>query len=99
MSRSHSCPGFPQPSSSSPRAGIWSVGLDPAGKEELWRTTLLDGPVALVLGSEGRGLAHLVRQRCDLLARIPQSGPLASLNVAAAAAVACFEVARQRAAI
>jgi 23S rRNA (guanosine2251-2'-O)-methyltransferase len=90
-------PGIPAVLQQLTRAGIWSVGLDPAGKEELWRTTLLDGPVALVLGSEGRGLSHLVRQRCDLLARIPQSGPLASLNVAAAAAVACFEVARQRA--
>jgi 23S rRNA (guanosine2251-2'-O)-methyltransferase len=90
-------PGIPAALQQLTRAGIWSVGLDPAGKEDLWGTTLLDGPVALVLGSEGRGLSHLVRQRCDLLARIPQSGPLASLNVAAAAAVACFEVARQRA--
>ena len=90
-------PGIPAALQQLTRAGIWSVGLDPGGKEELWRTTVLDGPVALVLGSEGRGLSHLVRQRCDLLARIPQSGPLASLNVAAAAAVACFEVARQRA--
>jgi 23S rRNA (guanosine2251-2'-O)-methyltransferase len=90
-------PGIPAALQQLTRAGIWSVGLDPAGKEELWRTSVLDGPVALVLGSEGRGLSHLVRQRCDLLARIPQSGPLASLNVAAAGAVACFEVARQRA--
>jgi 23S rRNA (guanosine2251-2'-O)-methyltransferase len=92
-------PGIPAALQQLTRAGIWSVGLDPGGKEELWRTTVLDGPVALVLGSEGRGLSHLVRQRCDLLARIPQSGPLASLNVAAAAAVACFEVARQRAGV
>ncbi len=90
-------PGIPAALQQLTKAGIWSVGLDPAGKEDLWRSTLLDSPVALVLGSEGRGLSHLVRQRCDLLARIPQSGPLASLNVAAAAAVACFEVARQRA--
>jgi 23S rRNA (guanosine2251-2'-O)-methyltransferase len=91
-------PGIPAALQQLTKAGIWSVGLDPAGKEDLWRSTLLDSPVALVLGSEGRGLSHLVRQRCDVLARIPQSGPLASLNVAAAAAVACFQVARQRAA-
>jgi len=90
-------PGIPAALQQLTQAGIWAVGLDPAGKEDLWRTTLLDAPVALVLGSEGRGLSHLVRQRCDLLARVPQSGPLASLNVAAAGAVACFEVARQRA--
>jgi 23S rRNA (guanosine2251-2'-O)-methyltransferase len=92
-------PGIPAALQQLTKAGIWSVGLDPAGKEDLWRSTLLDSPVALVLGSEGRGLSHLVRQRCDVLARIPQSGRLASLNVAAAAAVACFEVARQRAAL
>ncbi len=80
------------------KAGVWTVGLDPAGPADLWQTNLLDAPVALVLGSEGAGLSRLVRQRCDVLARIPQSGAVESLNVAAAGAVACFEVARQRAA-
>jgi 23S rRNA (guanosine2251-2'-O)-methyltransferase len=79
------------------RAGVWLVGLDPSGEEELWHATLFDGPVALVLGSEGKGLSRLARERCDALVRIPQRGPLGSLNVAAAAAVACFEVARRRA--
>jgi 23S rRNA (guanosine2251-2'-O)-methyltransferase len=78
------------------RAGIWLVGLDPLGGEALWKATLFDGPVALVLGSEGKGLSRLARERCDSLARIPQQGPLGSLNVAAATAVACFEVARRR---
>ena len=78
------------------KAGVWAVGLDPEGKEDLWRCRLLDAPVALVLGSEGDGLSQLVRRRCDVLARVPQTGPLSSLNVAAAAAVACFEVARRR---
>jgi 23S rRNA (guanosine2251-2'-O)-methyltransferase len=50
----------------------------------------------MVLGSEGTGLSRLVRERCDTLARIPQKGPMGSLNVAIAAAVACFEVARRR---
>ena len=56
-------------------AGIWAVGLDPCGQEELWQATLLDGPVALVLGSEGKGLSQLARERCDPLARIPQTRP------------------------
>jgi 23S rRNA (guanosine2251-2'-O)-methyltransferase len=78
-------------------AGIWTVGLDPSAGDDLWRSGLLDGPVALVLGSEGKGLSSLVRQRCDALVCIPQAGSLGSLNISAAAAVACFEVARRRA--
>ena len=89
-------PGIPAAVQHLTRSGLWAVGLDPGGKDDLWRTPLLDGPVVLVLGSEGSGLTQLVRQRCDVLVRIPQTGALGSLNVAAAAAVACFEVARRR---
>jgi len=89
-------PGIPAAIAQLTRVGIWTVGLDPAAKDDLWRTSLLDGPVALVLGSEGNGLSQLARQRCDGLIRVPQTGPLGSLNVAAAGAVACFEVARRR---
>jgi 23S rRNA (guanosine2251-2'-O)-methyltransferase len=49
-----------------------------------------------VVGAEGRGLSRLVRQRCDELASIPLFGELASLNVAVAGALACYEVARRR---
>jgi 23S rRNA (guanosine2251-2'-O)-methyltransferase len=76
--------------------GVWVVGLDAAGERTLHELPLGDGPVALVLGSEGRGLTRLVRQRCDAVVRIPLEGQLSSLNVAAAAAVAAFEVRRQR---
>ena len=77
--------------------GIWTVGLDAAGPTSLWELPVATEPVALVLGAEGGGLSRLARQRCDLLASIPLQGPLASLNVSAAAALACFEVARRRA--
>jgi 23S rRNA (guanosine2251-2'-O)-methyltransferase len=90
-------PGVPAALLELSKAGVWAVGLDPAGEEEIWRASVLAGPVALVVGSEGRGLSRLTSERCDLLVRIPQAGPLQSLNVAAAGAVACFEVARQRA--
>lgn len=79
------------------RAGVWSVGLDEDADTVIADIGVADRPLVLVLGSEGTGLARLVRARCDVLARIPMRGPIASLNVSAAAAVACFEVARKRA--
>lgn len=77
-------------------AGVWSVGLDAGGSIPIYDLALADEPLALVLGSEGRGLSRLVRERCDVLVHIPLLGVLGSLNVAAAAAVALFEVARHR---
>ncbi len=79
------------------RHGVWVVGLDGGGSTGLWDLPAADGPIVLVLGAEGAGLSRLVRQRCDEIASIPLSGSLGSLNVAAAAALACFEVARARA--
>ncbi|MEO7429483.1 MAG: 23S rRNA (guanosine(2251)-2'-O)-methyltransferase RlmB [Acidimicrobiales bacterium] len=76
--------------------GVWVVGLDGEGPTSLWDLPAADGPIALVLGAEGAGLSRLVRQRCDEMVGIPLSGSLSSLNVAAAAALACFEVARAR---
>ena len=78
------------------RQGVWVVGLDGDGTTVLWQLPAADGPIALVLGAEGTGLSRLVRQRCDAIASIPLNGSLSSLNVAAAAAVACYEVARAR---
>jgi 23S rRNA (guanosine2251-2'-O)-methyltransferase len=77
--------------------GVWCVGLDVAGSATVYDLALAVGPTALVLGAEGKGLSRLVKERCDLLATIPIHGALGSLNVAAAAAVACFEVVRRRA--
>ncbi|MDA8292211.1 MAG: 23S rRNA (guanosine(2251)-2'-O)-methyltransferase RlmB, partial [Actinomycetota bacterium] len=80
------------------RAGVWTVGLDERGDRVVDDLELATEPLALVLGAEGRGLSTLTRKRCDVLARIPLDGPLSSLNVSAAAAVALFAVARRRAA-
>jgi 23S rRNA (guanosine2251-2'-O)-methyltransferase len=77
-------------------AGLWVVGLDAAGDTPLSELPVAADPVVLVLGAEGSGLSRLVRQRCDVLAAIPLRGRLASLNVAAAAAIATYEVARRR---
>lgn len=78
--------------------GVWTVGLDSGGPTTLWDLQVATEPIALVLGAEGRGLSPLARSRCELVASIPLAGPLDSLNVSAAAALACFEVARRRAA-
>jgi 23S rRNA (guanosine2251-2'-O)-methyltransferase len=78
--------------------GYWVIGAS-AGPSTLpppWRLDLR-GPLAVVLGSEGRGLRPLVARRCDALTRIPLAGRLGSLNVGAAGAVLLYEVVRQRA--
>ena len=77
--------------------GVWVVGLDGSADRPLWSMELGAEPVALVLGAEGSGLGRLVRARCDAVVAIPLAGRLGSLNVAAAGALACFEVARRRA--
>jgi 23S rRNA (guanosine2251-2'-O)-methyltransferase len=79
-------------------SGVWVVGLDASGPRSLFDLDLADRPVALVLGAEGAGLSRLVRERCDVVVSIPLGGRIGSLNVAAAGALACFEVARRRAA-
>ena len=89
-------PGMPSALRTLSRHDVWTVGLDAAGTRPLHELELSGEAVALVLGSEGRGLSRLVAQRCDVLASIPLRGVLGSLNVAAAAAVACFEIARGR---
>ena len=89
-------PGVPAALARLSSAGIWCVGLDAGASADICSTPVLGDAVALVMGAEGRGLSPLAARRCDTLVRIPQSGLLGSLNVAAAAAVACFEVARRR---
>jgi 23S rRNA (guanosine2251-2'-O)-methyltransferase len=77
-------------------AGVHVVGLDGQATASIYDLTGADGPVCVVLGAEGKGLSRLVRERCDELVAIPMHGRLGSLNVSAAAALACFEIARQR---
>ena len=92
-------PGVPGALQDLEQLGVWTVGLDERGPEPLFEIGLGDRPLALVIGAEGRGLAPSVAcQRCDVLAQIPLHGSIDSLDVAAAGAVAMFEVARQRAA-
>ncbi len=74
--------------------GIWVVGADMDG-QDIWDVSL-DGPIALVIGSEGKGLGRLVKESCDIIARLPMRGKVNSLNASVAAALMIYEVVRQR---
>jgi 23S rRNA (guanosine2251-2'-O)-methyltransferase len=89
-------PGLPAALQELQSRGIWTVGLAAEATEIVFDLPVADGPLCLVLGSEGSGLSRLVRQRCEILVSIPRIGRTESLNVAAAAAVSCFEIARRR---
>jgi 23S rRNA (guanosine2251-2'-O)-methyltransferase len=75
--------------------GIWLVGLAGEAEADLYRLDL-KGPIALVLGSEGRGLRRLTRERCDYLAHLPMLGTVESLNVSVATGICLYEALRQR---
>ena len=77
-------------------AGVWIYGATGDAESSLYETDLC-GPLALVLGGEGRGLRRLTREHCDRLLSIPMAGSISSLNVSVAAGVFLFEVRRQRA--
>jgi 23S rRNA (guanosine2251-2'-O)-methyltransferase len=77
-------------------AGLWIVGLDQGAEDDVWSSELLEPPVGLVLGAEGKGLSTKLKERCDGLIRIPQQGRVGSLNVAVAGAIAMFEIARRK---
>jgi 23S rRNA (guanosine2251-2'-O)-methyltransferase len=77
-------------------AGLFAVGLDAVGGTGVSDLEVADGPLVVVVGSEGRGLSRLVADRCDLLARIPMAAATESLNAAVAAGIALYEVARRR---
>jgi 23S rRNA (guanosine2251-2'-O)-methyltransferase len=78
-------------------AGVWLVGLTGEKSAQSIYTVDLNGPIAVVLGSEGEGLRRLTRETCDFLAQIPMRGDIESLNVSVATGVALFETLRQRA--
>ena len=88
--------GMPATLARAKELGCWTVGLDADGDQSLFDLALATEPVVVVLGSEGTGLSRLVRRRCDVTVHIPMRGSLPSLNVAAAGALALFEVARRR---
>jgi 23S rRNA (guanosine2251-2'-O)-methyltransferase len=75
-------------------AGFWVHGA--AADGEPVDSCDLKGPVALVLGSEGEGIRHVVRESCDSLIAIPTTGHIDSLNVSVAAGICLYEIRRQQ---
>ncbi len=76
--------------------GLWVVGTAGEANEFVYRADLT-GPLALVMGAEGKGMRRLTREHCDLLVKLPMAGSVSSLNVSVAAGVCLFEAVRQRA--
>ncbi|MFJ5763252.1 23S rRNA (guanosine(2251)-2'-O)-methyltransferase RlmB [Neobacillus sp. NPDC093182] len=75
--------------------GIWIAGTDASGKQDYRQ---FDGtlPLGLVIGSEGKGMGRLVRDKCDFLINLPMAGKVTSLNASVAAALLMYEVYRRR---
>ena len=77
------------------KAGVWVAGCDMDGTENYFEASL-KGPLALVIGGEGRGLGRLVKEHCDFLVRIPMQGHVNSLNASVACSLVLYEAVRQR---
>jgi 23S rRNA (guanosine2251-2'-O)-methyltransferase len=75
--------------------GFWVVGTHQDGKE-LYYQARLTGPLAVVIGSEGKGIGRLVAEKCDFMVRLPMLGHVTSLNAAVAGAILLYEIRRQR---
>ncbi|KIL53601.1 RNA methyltransferase [Jeotgalibacillus alimentarius] len=75
--------------------GLWIAGTDAKGSEDYRR---FDGtmPVGLIIGSEGKGMSRILRDKCDFLIHLPMSGHVTSLNASVAASILMYEIYRRR---
>lgn len=76
------------------KEGLWFVCADMSGTS-MYKLDL-KGPIGLVMGNEGEGVSHLVKEKCDFKASIPMKGDVDSLNVSVATGVLAFEILKQR---
>lgn len=74
--------------------GCWIAGADLAG--QVCYKQDLKGPLALVIGSEGKGLSRLVKEHCDFLVHIPMYGQIGSLNASVAGGILLYEITKQQ---
>lgn len=75
--------------------GLWVVGTD-SGAVKLYTEADYAGPIAIVVGNEGKGIRHLVKEKCDFLVKIPLYGRIPSLNASVAGALIMYEAVRKR---
>ncbi|MEA4827541.1 MAG: 23S rRNA (guanosine(2251)-2'-O)-methyltransferase RlmB [Clostridium sp.] len=75
--------------------GIWVYGADMDGESYCFQASL-SGAVALVIGSEGKGISKLTKEKCDALVKIPMVGSITSLNASVAAGIMMYEVLKQK---
>jgi 23S rRNA (guanosine2251-2'-O)-methyltransferase len=78
------------------KKGLWIVGADQSAPKAVFEEDLGRLDLALVIGSEGKGLGRMVREECDFLVSIPGVGEVSSLNASVAAGIMIYEVMRQR---
>lgn len=77
------------------KENIWVVGADMDGDKTIYEHDF-SGGVAIVIGNEGKGISHLVKERCDFMVKIPMLGKISSLNASVAGALMIYEVVRSR---
>lgn len=77
------------------KENVWIIGTDMDAPNVQYNTDLT-GAVALVIGSEGKGMGRLIKDKCDLLIKIPMFGKVTSLNAGVSAGICIYEVVRQR---
>ncbi|QEK11149.1 23S rRNA (guanosine(2251)-2'-O)-methyltransferase RlmB [Crassaminicella thermophila] len=75
--------------------GVWVIGADMSGEKKHYEENM-KGKIALVIGSEGKGIGRLIKEKCDFLVNIPMKGEVSSLNASVAASILMYEVVRQR---
>ena len=76
--------------------GLWIFGLDGSPSSQYVERVNLDGPIAIVVGSEGEGLRSLVRESCDVLLSLPMQGNISSLNASVAGSIVLYLIWERR---
>jgi 23S rRNA (guanosine2251-2'-O)-methyltransferase len=78
--------------------GLWVIGCDTLG-DRLYTDVDYKGPIAIVIGNEGKGIRRLVKEKCDFVVKIPMRGKVESLNASVAGAIVMYEAAKIRSSI